>query len=79
MDKQSHFLSCFIPTLIVGIVSLPIAIAFSIGLAIGKETGDYMNYGKDMKLLEFLRLAIADLLADGIGILIAFIIINLIK
>lgn len=43
-------------------------VSFTAGLAIGKEAGDYMNYGQDVGMSNFAEMAGGDLLADGAGI-----------
>lgn len=74
MDKIYHFTACFIFTIALSFFfNHSIGIAFTLGLAIGKEVGDYMNYGRNMKLGEFLKLSIPDLIADGAGIVIGII------
>ena len=61
-DKALHFLYCFF----LASIWLPLGI----GLAIGKEVWDWFKYGKDTK--DFWKMALGDLVADGLGIVIAF-------
>ena len=61
-DKVLHFLGCFFLTSI----WWPLGIVF----AIGKEVYDWFKYGKDTK--DFWKMALGDLLADGLGVLLAF-------
>jgi len=61
-DKALHFLYCYF----LASVWLPLGIGF----AIGKEVYDWFKYGKDTK--GFWKMALGDLVADGLGIVIAF-------
>jgi len=61
-DKVLHFLGCFFLTSI----WLPLGVAF----AIGKEGWDWFDYGKNTK--GFWKMALGDLFADLIGIILAF-------
>ena len=41
--------------------------------AIGKEgVWDWFSYGRKLGLIKFLPMALSDLLADGLGVLLAF-------
>ena len=63
-DKAIHFLySYFLAS-----IWLPLGIMF----AIGKEVYDWFKYGKDTK--GFWKMALGDLVADGLGIGFAMII-----
>ncbi len=65
-DKALHFLySYFLAS-----IWLPLGIVF----AIGKEVYDWFKYGKDTK--GFWKMALGDLVADVLGIVIAFWIIG---
>ena len=61
-DKALHFLYCFF----LASIWLPLGVVF----AIGKEVYDWFKYGKDAK--GFWKMALGDLVADGLGIAIAF-------
>ena len=65
-DKALHFLYCFF----LASIWLPLGIGF----AIGKEVWDWFKYGKDTK--GFWKMALGDLVADGLGIAIAFLIVG---
>ncbi len=63
-DKALHFLySYFLAS-----IWLPLGIVF----AIGKEGWDWFSYGRKLGLIKFLPMALGDLLADGLGVLLAF-------
>ena len=62
-DKAIHFLSCYF----LASIWLPLGIVF----AIGKEVFDWFKYGKKTK--GFWKMALGDLLADGLGIGLAMI------
>jgi len=61
-DKALHFLYSFF----LASIWLPLGIVF----AIGKEVWDWFSYGKETK--GFWKMALGDLVADGLGIVIAF-------
>ena len=61
-DKALHFLYCYF----LASIWLPLGIGF----AIGKEVYDWFKYGKKTK--GFWKMALGDLLADGLGVLLAF-------
>ena len=61
-DKVLHFLGCFFLT--------SIWLPLGIGFAIGKEGWDWFSYGKETK--GFRKMALGDLVADGLGVLLAF-------
>jgi hypothetical protein len=61
-DKALHFLYCFF----LASIWWPLGIVF----AIGKEVWDWFSYGKETK--GFWKMALGDLVADGLGIVIAF-------
>ena len=63
-DKALHFLYCYF----LASIWLPLGIGF----AIGKEVYDWFSYGKETK--GFWKMALGDLVADGLGIAIAFLI-----
>ena len=65
-DKALHFLYCFF----LASIWLPLGI----GLAIGKEVWDWFDYGKNTK--GFWKMALGDLIADGLGVLLAFLIVG---
>ena len=65
-DKLYHFGICFV----VSIFNPWLAV----GLAIGKEVWDWFKYGKDTK--GFWKMALGDLIADVLGIAIAFLIVG---
>jgi len=65
-DKALHFLySYFLAS-----IWLPLGIVF----AIGKEVYDWFKYGKSTK--DFWKMALGDLVADVLGIAIAFLIVG---
>ena len=61
-DKALHFLYCYF----LASIWLPLGIVF----AVGKEVYDWFKYGKKTK--GFWKMALGDLVADGLGIAIAF-------
>ena len=63
-DKALHFLYCYF----LASIWLPLGIVF----AIGKEVYDWFKYGRKLGLIKFLPMALGDLLADGVGVLLAF-------
>ena len=65
-DKALHFLYSFF----LASIWLPLGIVF----AIGKEVYDWFSYGKETK--GFWKMALGDLVADGFGIIIAFLIVG---
>ena len=65
-DKALHFLYCYF----LASIWLPLGIGF----AIGKEVYDWFKYGKDTK--GFWKMALGDLIADVLGIAIAFLIVG---
>lgn len=69
MDKLIHFGICAVTSALLTITFSPVeGVSFTAGIGIGKEVGDYMNYGKEVGNKEFAKMAIGDLLADGLGI-----------
>ncbi len=60
-DKAWHFLACYF----LASIWWPMAIAVGIGI----EVLDWFSYGKETK--GFWKMALGDLLADGLGILFA--------
>lgn len=67
-DKALHFLYSFF----LASIWLPLGIVF----AIGKEVYDWFKYGKKLGWKKFLPMALGDLVADGLGIAIAFLIVR---
>ena len=65
-DKALHFLYCYF----LASIWLPLGI----GLAIGKEVWDWFDYGKSTK--GFWKMALGDLVVDGLGIIVAFLIVG---
>ncbi len=63
-DKALHFLYSFF----LASIWWPLGIVF----AIGKEVYDWFKYGRKLGLIKFLPMALSDLLADGLGVLLAF-------
>ncbi len=63
-DKALHFLYSFF----LASIWWPLGIVF----AIGKEVYDWFKYGKKLGWKKFLPMALSDLLADALGILLAF-------
>ena len=63
-DKALHFLYCYF----LASICLPLGIGF----AIGQEVYDWFKYGSKLGLIKFLPMALGDLLADGLGVLLAF-------
>ena len=66
-DKVLHFLGCFFLT--------SIWLPLGIGFAIGKEVWDWFDYGRKLGLIKFLPMALSDLIADGIGIIMGIILV----
>ena len=64
-DKALHFLYSFF----LASIWWPLGIVF----ATGKEVYDWFKYGKDTK--GFLKMALGDLVADGLGIVTAILIL----
>ena len=63
-DKALHFLYSFF----LASIWWPLGIVF----AIGKEVYDWFSYGKETK--GFLGMALGDLIADGLGIILSVIV-----
>ena len=63
-DKALHFLYSFF----LASIWWPLGIGF----AIGKEGWDWFKYGRKLGLIKFLPMTLGDLLADGLGVLLAF-------
>lgn len=63
-DKSLHFLYSFF----LASIWWPLGIGF----AIGKEAWDWFKYGKKLGLRKFLSMSAGDLLADALGVLLAF-------
>ena len=74
MDKLIHFLINYGLVTTGGLLSflwqpfIIICLGLSVFLSVGKEVYDWFKYGKDLGLKAFSKLALADLLADGLGI-----------
>ena len=80
MDKLLHFAICTVVSAIFTVIfNINSGISFTAGLGIGKEAGDYMNYGADVGLPNFAAMSGGDMLADGLGIALGVIIGNKIK
>lgn len=71
-DSTLHFLSNLVPTFCLGLFSPSHAVTFSLGLSLGKEAGDWTNYGSDMGMNEFAPLALHDMKFNVAGILVGF-------
>ena len=73
-DKVLHFSACFVVSALIAVFipqnqkPINVSVSFTSGLAIGKEVGDFMNYGKKVGYKEFAKMAAGDLTADGLGI-----------
>ncbi len=67
-DKILHFLGCYFLTSSFGAINPIVGILVGSVSAIGKEIYDWFDYGKGIGFREFSKLAIADLIADIIGI-----------
>ena len=67
VDKQLHFICSFIPTVVVGIFSPFLGVAFALGLGIGKEVGDAMS--------PYNKWSWGDVIADIVGILTGLLIV----
>ena len=63
-DKALHFLYSFF----LASIWWPLGIVF----AIGKEVYDWFKYGRKLGLIKFLPMTLGDLLADSLGVLLAF-------
>ena len=78
-DKAFHFLYCFLIAIVGWWFGAFIGIGYgwilALLFAVGKEIYDWFSYGKKIKIKAFIRLAGADLIADGIGIALACLII----
>ena len=72
MDKLLHFLSCYFITSVFSIINPLIGVLIALVAGIGKEVYDYFTYGKETE--GFYKLAIGDLLADGLGIAIGLLV-----
>lgn len=59
-DKLYHFGICFVASIFQPWLA--------VGLALGKEVYDWFKYGKSIK--DFWKMALGDLLADGLGIVV---------
>jgi len=69
MDKLLHFgLSFLLSAVMTFTFSPAVGVSFTVGVGIGKEVGDYMNYGDQVGSKAFARMALGDLLADGAGV-----------
>lgn len=79
-DNALHFLWCFFLTALGwrlgGFIGIPFGWIAGPAFAIGKEVLDWFNYGKDINGMVFTRMVLADLLFDGIGIGLAYLIIR---
>ncbi len=63
-DKALHFLYSFF----LASIWWPLGVVF----AIAKEIWDWFGYGRKLGLIKFLPMALGDLVADGLGVLLAF-------
>ena len=63
-DKAWHFLACYF------LASIWWPMAIAVGISI--EVLDWFDYGKDIGWKKFLPMTLGDLLADGVGVLLAF-------
>lgn len=70
-DKLLHFGISFVLSMIMSFM-MPqdplCVVGFSVGIGIGKEVGDYTNYGRFVGNEEFAKMSCGDLLANGLGI-----------
>lgn len=71
-DSTLHFLSNLVPTFCLGLISPTHAVTFSLGLSLGKEAGDWTNYGSDMGIRKFVPLALHDMKCNVSGMLVGF-------
>lgn len=75
-DKALHFLYCFFIAIVSWWFGKFFGINFgwilAIFFAVGKEIKDWYDYGIKLGLKDFMKMSCKDLLADGIGILIAY-------
>lgn len=70
MDKIMHFgISLAISALITFALSSGEAVGVTGTIGVGKETLDYMSYGRNIEQSEFIKMAGGDLIADGLGIM----------
>ena len=67
-DKALHFLYCFF----LASIWWPLGVVF----AIAKEIWDWFGYGRKLGLVKFLPMALSDLLADALGVLLALLIVG---
>jgi len=63
-DKALHFLYSFF----LASIWWPLGVVF----AIAKEIWDWFGYGRKLGLVKFIPMTVGDLLADALGILLAF-------
>lgn len=73
MDKLLHAETSLIITLGFSIIHPILGVLAGMFLGIGKEVYDWFKYGKKMGWSKFKSLAIGDLIADGIGIILGII------
>ena len=72
IDKALHMLVCYSLVLTGSALGhLWLGVVVGVLLAFAKETIDWHDYGKDIGFDKFKPLAVGDLIADGIGILVA--------
>lgn len=75
IDKALHLLVCYSLVLTGSALGhMWLGVVVGVLLAFAKETLDWFDYGKDTK--GFWKMALGDLVADGLGIIIAFLIVG---
>ena len=77
IDKVLHMLVCYSLVLTGSALGhLWLGVAVGVLLAFAKEAIDWLDYGKDIGFEKFRPLAVGDLIADVLGIAIAFLIVG---
>lgn len=71
-DSTLHFLANLGTSLSIGLISPSHGLTASFFLSVGKEYGDWANYGKGMGLHKFTPLALHDMKYNIAGMLVGF-------
>ena len=69
IDKFLHFLVCFCLVSLFSLIHPWVGVMVALLAGFGKETYDWLDYGKAMGWAKCWPLALGDLVADGIGII----------
>ena len=75
IDKLLHAETTALIVIAGSIVHPILGIALAILASLGKELYDWFKYGKKMGWSKFKKLMFGDLIADGIGIIMGFILV----